>query len=174
MQNSVVSELVSPLVVTAHDAGAANLIIGWLRGRRDLDIRTCLAGPAVDLWTATFGKPQIMSLAEAFQGAVGVLSGTSYASDLEHQARVLAKERRVHSIGVIDHWVNYPDRFLRDGSRILPDEIWVADEDALTIAAACFPGVIVRQQPNLYLANLVAQIQVAKTETLPGESSNTG
>lgn len=167
MQNSVPPELASPLAVAAHDAGAANLIIGWLRGRRDLEVRTCLAGPAVGLWTTAFGEPQILPPAEALRGAAALLSGTSYASELEHQARALAKAQDIHSIGVIDHWVNYPDRFLRAGSRVLPDEIWVADEDALAIAAACFPGIAVRQQPNLYLADLVAQVRVADCEPHP-------
>lgn len=167
MQNSVQPELASPLVVAAHDAGAANLVIGWLRERRDLEVRTCLAGPAVDLWTAAFGRPQILPPAEALLGAAALLSGTSYASELEHQARALAKAVGIHSIGVIDHWVNYHDRFLRDGSRVLPDEIWVADEDALTIAAACFPGTAVRQQPNLYLADLVAKVRKVHCEPSP-------
>jgi hypothetical protein len=168
MQNSVAPELASPLVVAAHDAGAANLIIGWLRGRRDIEVRTCLAGPAVDLWTAAFGMPQILPSAEALRGAATLLSGTSYASDLEHQARAQAKAQGIHSIGVIDHWVNYPDRFLRDGSRVLPDEIWVADDDALTIATACFPGITVRQQPNLYLADLVTQVREVDYGSHPG------
>jgi len=167
MQNFVPPELTSPLAMAAHDAGAANLIIGWLRGRGDIDVRTCLAGPAVDLWTAAFGKPQILLLTEALRGAATLLSGTSYASDLEHQARALAKERGIHSIGVIDHWVNYPSRFRRDGISVLPDEIWVADEDALNLAISCFPEIAVRQQPNLYLADLVAQVRAADCEPRP-------
>ena len=167
MQNSVPSELASPLAVAAHDAGAANLIIGWLRGRGDLEVRTCLAGPAVDLWTAVFGKPQIRSPIEALLDAATLLSGTSYASNLEHQARAQAKASGIHSIGVIDHWVNYPDRFLRDGNQVLPDEIWVADEDALAIASDCFPGIAVRQQSNLYLTELVAQVRMAGFDARP-------
>lgn len=167
MQNSVHTELASPLAVVAHDAGAANLIIGWLRMRRDLDIRTCLAGPAVELWTAAFGKPQILLPTEALLGAATLLSGTSYASDLEHKARAISKERGIRSIGVLDHWVNYPDRFMRDGRQVLPEEIWVVDEDAMAIAVACFPGISVQQQPNLYLADLIAQVRAAAIESRP-------
>ncbi|MDK9713631.1 MAG: hypothetical protein OEL86_05890 [Sulfuritalea sp.] len=154
-------ELLSPLVVATHDAGAANLIIGWLRARRDLEVRACLSGPAAGLWAAAFGDAGTMPLAHALQGAATLLSGTSYASSLEHQARRMAKERGVYSIGVIDHWVNYPDRFIREGIQVLPDEIWVADEDAHAIAVASFPGVFIRQQPNLYLADLVSQVRAA-------------
>lgn len=164
MQSSVPRELVSPLVVAAHDAGAANLIIAWLRGRRDLELRACLSGPAARLWTAALGDAGTMPLPDAMQGAAILLSGTSYASTLEHQARGMAKAQGVYSIGVIDHWVNYPDRFVHDGVNVLPDEIWVADEDAHDIAINCFPGVAVRQQPNVYLAGLVAQVQLADRE----------
>lgn len=170
MQNSVPREPVSPLVVAAHDAGAANLIIGWLRGRRDLAVRACLAGPAAGLWAAAFGDAGAMPLPEAMRGAAILLSGTSYASTLEHQAREMAKVQGVYSIGVVDHWVNYPERFVRDGINVLPDEIWVADEDAQAIAVASFPGVVVRQQPNLYLAGLVAQVQQADREPRQVES----
>ncbi|MCM2306543.1 MAG: hypothetical protein NDI91_03610 [Sulfuritalea sp.] len=163
MQNSVPRELVSPLVVAAHDAGAANLIIGWLRGRRALEVRACLSGPAAGLWTSAFGDAGTMSLPDAMRGAATLLSGTSYASTLEHQARGMAKEQGVYSIGVVDHWVNYPGRFVREGIQVLPDEIWVADEDAHAIAVASFPGVFIRQQPNLYLADLVSQVRAADT-----------
>jgi hypothetical protein len=169
MQNSMPRDLVSPVVVAAHDAGAANLIIGWLRSRQDLELRACLSEPAAGLWTAAFGDAGTMSLTEALHGAATLLSGTSYASTLEHQARGAAIERGVYCIGVIDHWVNYPDRFVRDGVQVLPNEIWVADEDAYAIAATSFPEVIIRQQPNLYLANLVAQVRAAEVAPSQGE-----
>jgi hypothetical protein len=164
MQNSAWPKLTFPLAVAAHDAGSANLIIGWLLGRHDLEIRLCLAGPAESLWTAAFGKPEILSPAEALQDAVALLSGTSYVSDLEHQARKLANANGIHSIGVVDHWVNYHDRFLRAGCQVLPDEIWVADEQALSIALDCFPGTAVQLQPNLYLADQVSQVLAAGSE----------
>jgi hypothetical protein len=170
MQNSVHPELASPLAVVAHDAGAANLIIGWLRMRRDLDIRTCLAGPAVELWAAVFGKPRSATLDEVLTGAQMLISGTSYASELEHQARVLAKARGIRSIGVIDHWVNYSDRFVHGGSCVLPDEIWVTDEYALSIATACFPGIAVLQKLNHYLADLVEQVRAVNTQPSSSES----
>ena len=30
----------------------------------------------------------------------------------------------------LDHWTNYRERFLLDGSPVLPDELWVGDEHA--------------------------------------------
>lgn len=158
MQNFVAPELASPLTVVACDAGATNLILGWLRRRPNIELRTCLAGPAVDLWAAAFGKPKILPLTEALLDAAVLLSGTSYASDLEHQARSLANANGIFSIGVIDHWVNYPDRFLRAGHQVLPDEIWVTDEYALSIALSHFSETTVRMQNNLFLADQVSEV----------------
>jgi len=161
MQNLSLPELPSPLVVAAHDAGAANLIIGWLRNRPSLQLRLCLDGPAAQLWSCAFGDWTSTTLENALHDAAALISGTSHASELEHQARNLAQHRQIHSIGVIDHWVNYPQRFIRNGQTVLPDEIWVTDADALAIATAHFPGIPLRQHPNLYLADLVAQVQKA-------------
>jgi len=165
LQSSVQSDLVSPVVVVAHDAGGANLIIGWLRGACNIDVRACLAGPAAGLWANAFGRAANWPLVDALRGARTLLSGTSYASSLEHEGRSRARAAGIRSIGVIDHWVNYPDRFIRDGVQVLPDEIWVTDEYALAIAGSCFGGLMVRQQPNCYLTDLVKQIRAVEEKT---------
>jgi len=169
MQNLTPHELISPVVVAAHDAGAANLIIGWLRDRCDLELRTCLGGPAIDLWTAAIGKPQILQAKNAIIGAKTLISGTSYISQIEHQVRDLAAVHNVHSIAVIDHWVNYSGRFSRNGQLILPNEIWVADEDALKLATMTFPEVPVKQKKNAYLADLVLKVLAEDHNPRKGE-----
>lgn len=153
-------ELTLPLVVVAHDAGAANLIIGWLRNQQELAVRTCLEGPAINLWTAVFGKPQISQPSDAIIGAGTLLSGTSHISELEHTARTLAIAHNIPSIGVIDHWVNYPGRFSRKGKLVLPDEIWVSDRYALEIANRVFPNSHVLQKPNAYLEHFKLQVEI--------------
>ena len=62
------------------------------------------------------------------------------------------------STAVIDHWVNYATRFEREGDVVLPDELWVADSDALKIALQTFPDAKVLQIPNRYLLRQVSEI----------------
>lgn len=159
-------ELRSPLAVACHDAGACNVILPWLR-RPDLSLRPVVAGPAARLF-AGFARlggriagraiepPDAAAtpdeaLHRALDGAAMLLSGTGWASDLEHRARQLARARGVFSAAVIDHWVNYPMRFERAGEVVWPDEFWVTDESALAIAQRSFPGAVVRCFDNLYL-----------------------
>jgi hypothetical protein len=155
-----------PLLVVCHDAGAANLIFAWLWHWLEAgtlnrsDLLLALAGPARTIAERTRlaaqGRPSSL---ENFPDQVGcVLSGTGWQSDWEHRARQLARNHKIHSIAVVDHWVNYPARFVRDDEYCLPDELWVSDEYAERIATQTFPSLRVRRQPNLYLAREIAQI----------------
>jgi hypothetical protein len=169
--------LTRPLTVVAHDSGAANHIFAWLG---DEQPTLCLAGPARALWLKRFQKieraptPKIglfperysvqsslpeSDLVAAISGAATVITGTGWESSLEHKARKLARMRGIHSIAVLDHWVNYADRFIWNGEQVLPDEIWVSDPYAAKIAQATFPTVRVIQQVNTYLAGLVAEVE---------------
>jgi hypothetical protein len=144
-----------PLAVVAHDAGAANHILAWMEGEQPA---LCLAGPAEALWRVRHGEVLHIALDAAISGAATVITGTGWASTLEHDARRLARQKGITSVAVIDHWTNYPDRFIRDGEQVLPDEIWVTDGYAQTIAQSAFPGVRVLNQPNAYLAKLVDEV----------------
>ena len=156
-----VSRLRSPVVVVCHDAGAANLIFAWLRdwaasGLLDShQFRLVLAGPTLDLWHAQVSAlPHAEFHAEtevALRGACSLLTGTGWASSLEHHARRLARDMNIPSTAVLDHWVNYPQRFVREAEVVLPDQILVADSYAAEIAGSVFRGLPIIELPNTYL-----------------------
>jgi hypothetical protein len=169
--------LTRPLAVVAHDAGAANHIFAWLGDEEPI---LCLAGPALKMWQAHLKKKPIGPVPEfgiplhrdfsqsllletdlvvALAGAATVITGTGWESSLEFDARKLAREQGIYSIAVIDHWLNYADRFIRNGEQVLPDEIWVSDLYAAKIAQSAFPSVRVVQQTNEYQAELVAEVE---------------
>ncbi|MCJ0764277.1 hypothetical protein [Variovorax terrae] len=152
-------ELAEPVAVVCHDAGAANIILATLRAEPDRLYLPVMQGPAAALWQASGLAPACtLPLKTALAGAGSLLSGTGWASDLEHEARRCAKASGLPSVAVIDHWVNYAERFERAGEQVLPDEIWVGDADALAIAARTFAGTRLRQIPNLYLSQQIAAI----------------
>jgi hypothetical protein len=150
--------LPEPLAVVCHDAGASSLIISWLRHYPGA-VRAHLQGPAAILWEKTTpNRGESPPLADTLAGAAVLLSGTGWASDIEHSARKLAREAGIRSIAVLDHWVNYRERFVRQDEVVLPDELWVADGEAYVEARRCFPEVPIRQLPNLYLEELVEEV----------------
>jgi hypothetical protein len=102
-------------------------------------------------------KPE-ESLKFAFDGIDMLVSGTGWASDLEHEARRLARSRGIRSVAIIDHWTNYEERFIRNGEIIHPDEIWVCDSYAFEMAQLFFPDCVIKQIRNYYLENLLGDI----------------
>ena len=143
--------LPQPLALAAHDAGAANILFGWLKAHPGLEVRAAMAGPARTIWERDFPERPLSDVDAALDGAGQLLSGTGWASLFEHGARLKARALGLPTVAVVDHWVNYRQRFVRDEAELLPDEIWVSDPYALDIAKAEFPGLTVRAFANLYL-----------------------
>jgi len=166
MPNSVTPRINGPIAVVAHDAGAANLILAWLIVWK-LPVRAFMQGPARHLWEVAFpDKPLCHSLDEAIDGANTLISGTGWASTLEHDARTNAKARGLRVVAVLDHWVNYRSRFEHASGALWPDEFWVADEFAMCIARATLPALPIRQFENMYLKSQVSRIVAG-----PGDGS---
>jgi len=152
------------VAVCAHDAGAASHMAAWLAPLQP-QLRLCLAGPAEQLFSVRL-QPAInpnQTLEQALAGAQMLISGTSWASDLEHQARQLARQRGIPSVAVLDHWLDYRDRFQREGDEVLPDALWVADAEATALAKAAFPNLPVLQLPNHWLEGLCSAVRAIRS-----------
>ncbi len=135
-------------------------------GRKDW--RAYMQGPAKKIWESAF--PEVVlydSIEQAIEGSELLISGTGWASDIEHESRRVAKRKTVKSIAFIDHWVNYAERFVRNGEQVLPDEIWVTDEYALELALDAFPGKFVLKVPNYYLEKQLRDIALLNKPTNP-------
>lgn len=150
--------------VVCHDAGAANIVISALLKTGRYDWRAYMQGPAEKLWKEAFPEvPLCDKLDKAILGAELVITGTGWETDIEHNARKLAQFHQVKSITVIDHWVNYKERFVRDDEIFLPDEFWVTDEYAYEIVLSTFPGKQVLQIPNYYMEKQLRDIAQVKS-----------
>lgn len=156
------------MAVCAHDAGAASHMAAWLAPLQP-QLRLCLSGPAEPLFRARLESAtgSFQNLEEAIAGAQVLISGTGWACDLEHQARQLARQRGIPSVAVLDHWLNYRERFQREGEEVLPDALWVADAEATALAKAAFPNLPVLQLPNHWLDGLCTVVQAIRSNGNP-------
>lgn len=152
------------IAIVANDSGAAELILAWFKsGMLSFDTCSfCLEGPAAKLFQLQQPNLKFLSLEDALIGARVLLSGTGWSSSLEHNARVVAKKNGIKTIAVIDHWVNYRERFVRNHIEVLPDIIWVSDEYAYLEAKRCFPNVEIVKQKNDYLKSQIDEILTYK------------
>jgi hypothetical protein len=153
----------SRVAIVSHDAGGAEILSSWLLRSDDL-CSVVLEGPAMGIFNRKCIGAERLSLTEAITTCDWVLCGTGWASNLERQAIKLGRQKGKKTIAFLDHWVNYKERFEEtEGSVILPDEIWVGDEQAKRIAEAEFPNIPVKLQINPYFADLLSDF--AKIET---------
>jgi hypothetical protein len=151
----------SSIAVVAHDAGAANHIFAWIRSGLidNACIKLCLGGPAAKAYEKIQFGFKNYALDDVLDNACLLISGTGWASTLEHKSRMLAAEKSIKSVAVIDHWSNYKERFISEEVECLPSEIWVADEYALNMANKLFPNVDVMQKPNDFICEQVETIK---------------
>lgn len=156
-----------PVGLVCHDAGGANQIKAMIDNKFLNPQTVFFQGPADRLFqNCNINLLRSKNLSDMFDTVSTLITGTGWASDLEHQARLQAKTRNIQSIAVLDHWTNYQERFIRYGELILPDEIWVVDEHAYAKAKMEFPKTKLKQVPDFY-----SQQQINQIRSLPSKSS---
>ena len=160
----------SSIAVCAYDAGSAALIREWLHPYAS-KVRLCVAGPATRAFSGWLrsGVVEPSTLSECLSGVDCVVSGSGWASDLEHQARLTAQNHGIPSFAVVDHWVNYRERFQRLGHEVLPDLLLVGDVDAARLARTAFPEVPVLQLPNTWLEAVCRDVNAMRAN--PGHKA---
>ncbi len=107
---------------------------------------------------AGLGLLKYGTLEEAMSACDWCLCGTGWQSDLEWRAIAQAQHAQKRVVAFLDHWVNYRQRFERNGIQHLPDELWLGDVDAERLARECFPGIPIQLVANPYFIELKQQI----------------
>lgn len=139
--------------IVAHDAGGAEILASYIR-QNGLACACCLEGAARDVFARKLGAVENLSLEALIGTCDWLLCGTSFLSDLEWRAMRLAKRAGKRTVAALDHWVNYRQRFLRHGEWCFPDEIWVGDDIALSLACEELPEIKLTLVPNPYFRDL--------------------
>ena len=139
--------------VVAHDAGGAEVVSSYLR-RNAVEFHCCLDGPALGVFARKFKTLKNSPLTSVVAESDWLLCATSFLSDLEWRAVKAGRQSHKRVVSVIDHWVNYRQRFLRHDEWCFPNEVWVGDEVALELARNELPEVSCSYVPNAYFQDL--------------------
>lgn len=145
------------IAVIAHDAGGAEVLSSHVR-RQGLHCLYALQGPARKIFERKLGDIERLPLDDAIRRADWVLCGTSWQSGMELDAIKLARSLSKRSVAFLDHWVNYRERFERQGELNLPDEIWVGDPIAAELAGNIFDQTPIRLVENPYFMDIRAEM----------------
>lgn len=96
-----------------------------------------------------------------------LLTGSSWASPIETEFRIAAKQELIKTIVYLDHWVDYRERFGYPKMKWqdnLPDEIWVGDSHALKLAKRYFK-IPVKLENNLYFKEIIEDYKTKKSNS---------
>lgn len=148
----------SKVCIVAHDAGGAEILASYV-ARNELDSLFVLAGPAIAVFERRIGKVDMVELEEALLSCDWFLCGTGWQSDLEWQAIRQARDAHKRVVVFLDHWVNYHERFIRQGIEHLPDEIWVGDSYAQTLASQIYPNTPIKVVENPYFQDIQCKLK---------------
>ncbi len=150
------------IAVISHDAGGAQVLSSWILNQSE---PFCLVvdGPAIEIFKNKLSSFKNIDLNTAINKCDWVLCGTSWQSDLEINAIKLAKKHGKKTVSLLDHWVCYKERFIRNSEQVFPDEIWVSDSYAKKIAINTFPGIKIIENKNYYLEDLKKTLQLKKS-----------
>lgn len=158
--------------VVGHDAGAMEIISSHVR-RQGLDCGFCLEGAAVNVVARKLGTVRRLPLEALVEQCEWLLCGSSFLSDLEWHAIGLARQAGKRCVVVLDHWVNYRQRFTRHGQWHWPDEVWVGDETAARIAREDLPHLRQTLVPNAYFMDIQGEIKaITVPPRVPGAGLN--
>lgn len=149
------------IAIVSHDAGGAEILSSWV-SRQNENCCFVLDGPAIEIFRRKLGPQVNLSLESAIQQCDWVLCGTSWQSDLERRAIRISKSTGKRVIAFLDHWVNYRERFVINGELVVPDEIWVGDDEAARIAQNIFPSTSLVRVSNPYFEDILLEINKVK------------
>jgi hypothetical protein len=100
------------------------------------------------------GKVEVGDLEDVLLACEWCLCGTSWQSDLEWEVIDQAQALGKHVVVFLDHWGNYQERFVRNGIKHLPNELWTGDSIAFDIATLEFPHLPIKLIENPYFEDV--------------------
>ncbi len=143
--------------VISHDAGGAEILASYV-AQHPSEWMFVLGGPALKIFERRLGTVKLASLEDALAHCDWLLCGTGWQSEWEWRAFKLGREACKRTVAFLDHWVNYRERFVRNGEEQLPDEVWVGDSMAEALARACFTAMRVTVVPNPFFEDLKREV----------------
>ena len=153
------------IATVCHDAGGAEIVSSLLR-RQNIKCKYALFGPALPIFQRKIESIANQTIVDALYDVDLLICGTSSPSTCELDAIVLAHSQGIKSIAILDHWINYRERFLLENQLITPDEIWVVDETAKQLASKALPEVNINLIENPYKEDFLEILTVAQQRHL--------
>jgi hypothetical protein len=133
--------------LVANDAGGGQQLY-WLTKNIVQDFFVLAQGPALSIFThQDSSRYRMVNSFTELEECDLVVTGTGWMTDFEVNAINFCKSRKILTLSVLDHWVNYQDRFKRS-SIVLPSLLGVTNKHAFSLALEHFPEIPIFLLPD--------------------------
>ena len=132
------------ICIVANDAGGAEILKSFIFFSNS-QFSYILTGPAKKIFKK---KNKSSNYKKIINDSDIVITGTSYKSLTEYKCIKYCKKINKKVFSILDHWVNYKIRFVRNNKFILPDKLIVCDKESKKIASKYFNNIL--YMPNPY------------------------
>jgi len=156
------------ILIVSYEAGGAEILSSLVLKYPEHDYVLCVEGPAKQIFNRKLTSYKVAALSdiEKLTSNDLVLTGTSWMPDFERKAIALAKDTGIKVFSILDHWTNYPLRFIsvnnyhqsKQYQAYLPNKIIVCDDYAYTLAkeVGIDPNMLI-QINNPYIEDIVRE-----------------
>lgn len=137
--------------VVVYDAGGAEQV-SWILRQLPQEILVCLDGPARRVFeNSGIVFKEVRSVKDLMNCDL-IITGSGWMSELEQTAIREARSEKVPCLTVLDHWINYRDRFGHEEASH-PQALGVTNVLALRIAQNLFSDLVVWLLPDFQIEN---------------------
>lgn len=143
--------------IVAHDAGGAEVLSNWAKHCYQHKVIGYGEGPAVEIFKK-LGIKQVKDINLLLEVSKEIITATSWQSNLEKKTIRKCLEEEKYVSTMLDHWVNYQERFKMDGKLLIPNKILTLDKHATEIARTFFDRTHIVEVENVYLNNKIKKV----------------
>ena len=170
------------ILIVSHDAGGANILNALAKKYiSDFNWTIYAKGPASKIFRERIKAVKYIKKNLNIKRVIEIekpdliLTGTSWASDIEIDFIRHAKKKGIKTAAFLDHWGNYRERFGYPGEwkKNVPDVVFVGDKWAYVLALkAGFPEKKLRQVENPYIEDIMRKRKLINQDGLSKRRDN--
>ncbi len=145
----------SNIHIVCNDVGGAQHISALVTAL-EMKATATLTGPAINVFNKNNSSVLTLDLSSNLIAKKNIIVGSGFYGGRESRILECESLESNYKIVLLDHWINYKERFKSDFKH-LPDEFFVTNEEAETIALTVFPRTKVTRIPDFLLAEQMRQ-----------------
>jgi len=153
----------SHVQVCSYDAGGGNALAHLIHAM-GLKTRFAIDGPSFAIYSALFPVISTQNSDGLYPDTDLLISSTGWQSSHEFEIMEEALLKGIPVVAAIDHWVNYKERFERNGKAILPTYFIAFDDESERRIYQEFHSPSVIRVQNFYTQRVLQEIKDIETQ----------